>query len=95
MNLFKGSEDFGFLNLSGWIEKYKPALSKSDSSWDDSNCMRLVIALLAVNIGKLQSLVNKDNFFLLSVGRFLQRFVVMRCDRFCKDVEVNRRKLSR
>ena len=25
-----------FWILSGWIEKYKPALSKSDSSWDSS-----------------------------------------------------------
>ena len=62
MNLFKGSEDFGFWNLSGWIEKYNPALSKSDSSWDNSYCVRLVIVLLAVNIGKLQSLVSEDNF---------------------------------
>ena len=52
-----------FRILSGWIEKYKPALSKSDSSWDNSYCMRLVIVSLAVNIGKLQSLVSKDNFF--------------------------------
>ena len=44
-----------FRTLSGWIEKYKPALSKSDSSWDNSYCVRLVIVLLAVNIGKLQS----------------------------------------
>ena len=32
MDLFKGSEDFGFSDfriLCGWIEKYKPALSKS------------------------------------------------------------------
>ena len=52
-----------FRILSGWIEKYKPALSKSDSSWDNSYCVRLVIVLLAVNIGKLQSLVSEDNFF--------------------------------
>ena len=39
--------------LSGWIEKYKPALSKSDSSWDNSYCVRLVIVSLYVNIGKL------------------------------------------
>ena len=49
-----------FRILSGWIEKYKPALSKSDSSWDNSYCVRLVIVLLAVNIGKLQSLVSED-----------------------------------
>ena len=59
MNLFKGSKDFRF----GWIEKYKPALSKSDSSWDNSFCMRLVIVFLAVNIDKLQSLVSEDNYF--------------------------------
>ena len=53
MNLFKGSEDFRFLNLSGWIENYKPALSKSDSSWGNSYCMRLVIVSLAVNIERL------------------------------------------
>ena len=52
-----------FRILSGWIEKYKPALSKSDSSWDNSYCMRLIIVSLAVNIGKLQSLVSTDNFF--------------------------------
>ena len=52
-----------FRILSGWIEKYKPALSKSDSSWDNSYCVRLVIVSLAVNIGKLQSLVSEDNFF--------------------------------
>ena len=48
---------------SGWIEKYKPALSKPDSSWDHSYYVRLVIVTLAVNIGKLQSLVSEDNFF--------------------------------
>ena len=52
-----------FRILSGWIEKYEPALSKSDSSWDNSYCVRLVIVSLAVNIGKLQSLVSEDNFF--------------------------------
>ena len=43
MNLSKGSKDFGFRMLSGWIEKYKPAFSKSDSSWDNLYCVRLVI----------------------------------------------------
>ena len=52
-----------FWILSGWIEKYKPALSKSDSFWDNSYSVRLGIVLLAVNIGKLQSLVSEDNFF--------------------------------
>ena len=49
--------------LSGWIEKYKPALSKSDSSWDNSYYVRLVIVSLAVNIDQLQSLVSENNFF--------------------------------
>ena len=38
-----------FWTLSGWIEKYKSTLSKSDSSWDNSYCVRLVIVSLAVN----------------------------------------------
>ena len=60
MNLFKRSKDFG---LSVWIEKYIPVLSKLDSSWDNLYCVRLVIVSLAVNIGKMQSLVSEDNFF--------------------------------
>ena len=58
-----------FRILSGWIKKYKPALSKLDSSWDTSRiyCMRSVIISLALNKSKLQSLVIEDNFFLLSV----------------------------
>ena len=52
-----------FRILCGWIGKYKPALSKSDSSCDNSYCVRLVIVSLAVNIGKLQSFVSDDNFF--------------------------------
>ena len=52
-----------FRILSGWIEKCKPALSKSDSSWDNSYRVRLVIVSLAVNIGKLQSRVSEANFF--------------------------------
>ena len=63
MNLLKGSKDFGFSNLSGLIEKCKPALSKSDSSWDNSHCVGLVIVSVAVNVGKLQSLVSEDNCF--------------------------------
>ena len=47
---------------SGWIKKYKAALSKSDSSWDNSYCVRLVIFWLAVNIGKLQFLFSVDTF---------------------------------
>ena len=49
---------------------YKPALSKSNSSWDNSYCMRLVIAFLAVNIGKFQSLVNQDNFYVECIAIF-------------------------
>ena len=52
--------DFRF--LSGWIKKYQAALSKSDSSWDNSYCVRLVIALLDVNVGRLQFLVSEDSF---------------------------------
>ena len=62
INLFTGGFS-DFQNLSGWIEKYKPALSKSDSSWDNSYCVRLAIVSLAVNIGKLESLVSEENFF--------------------------------
>ena len=42
--------------------KYKTALSKGDYFQDNSYCMRLVIVWLAVNIGKLQSLVREDKF---------------------------------
>ena len=75
MSLFKGSEDFKFLNLSGWIQKHKPALSKSDSSWDNSYSVRLLIVLLAVNVAKLQFLVCNDNFFCL----YLAIFEVISC----------------
>ena len=54
MNLCKGSEGYNFLILTGFIEKYKPALSKSDCSWDKLYC---------VNMGKLLFLVSGDNFF--------------------------------
>ena len=56
-----------FRILSGWIEKYKPALSKSDSSWDNSHCVRLEIVSLDVNVGMLQFLVSEDSFFVLSI----------------------------
>ena len=78
MDLFKGSEDFGFRILSAWIEKYKPALSKSDSFWDNSYCARLVIVLLAVNIGKLESLVSEDNLFCGVYNDFCSNFLL--CD---------------
>ena len=61
--------------LSGWVEKYKTALSKSNSSWDNSNCVRLVIVSLAVNIGKLQSFVNEDNFFCWVCNDFCSDFL--------------------
>ena len=48
MNLFKD-----FRILSGWIEKYKPALCKLNYSWDYSYCVRLVLVSLTVSIGKL------------------------------------------
>ena len=49
--------------------KYKPALSKSDSSWDNSYCVRLVIVSLYVNIGKLylKFLINVSNKDALSI----------------------------
>ena len=62
MNLSKVVKILDFQILSGWIEKYKPALSKLDSSWDNSYCIRLVIVLLDVNVGRLQFLVSEDNF---------------------------------
>ena len=63
MNLFKVMKISDFQTLSGWIEKYKPALSKSDSSWDNSYYVRLVIVSSAVNIGKFQSPAREDIFF--------------------------------
>ena len=63
-----------FQILSGWIEKYKPALGKWDSSWDNSYCVGLVIASLAVNIGKLQSLAKEDNFFCIVSNNFCSDF---------------------
>ena len=51
MNLFKGSEDFGFSSFIWLDRKYKPALTKSDSFWVNAYFVRLVIVSLAVNIG--------------------------------------------
>ena len=51
-----------FQILSGWIEKYKPALSGLNSSWDNSYYVRLVIVSLGANVGRLQFLVSKDSF---------------------------------
>ena len=53
LNLFKGDKISYFRILSGWTKRYKPALSKSDSSWDNSYCVMLVIVSLATNIGKM------------------------------------------
>ena len=44
-----------------WTEKYKPDLRKSDSSWNNPYCVRLVIVSLAVNTWNLQSHVIEDN----------------------------------
>ena len=63
MNLLEGSEVSVFRILFGWIEKYRPSLSKSDSSWDNSYCVMLAIVSLDVNVGSLQFLVSEDNFF--------------------------------
>ena len=71
-----------FWILSGWIEKYKPALSKPDSPSDNLYSARLVIILLAVNISKLQSLVSEDNFFCWVYNDFCSDFLlhdVMHC----------------
>ena len=88
--------------LSVWIEKYKPAVSKLDSFWDNSYCMRLVIDSLGVNIGKLQSFVSEDNFFCWVYNDFSSDFLLHDVIDFVKvsvevevDVEVNSRKLCR
>ena len=65
-----------FEMLSGWIEKYKLALSKSDSSWDNSYCVRVIIVSLAVNLDRLQSLVSEDNFFCLVYNDFSSDFLL-------------------
>ena len=60
MNLFESSQDFEFSNLI-WLDR--PALSKSNSSWDNSYWVRLVIVSLDVNVGRLQFLVSDDSSF--------------------------------
>ena len=57
-----------FRILSGWIEKYKPVLTISISSWDNSYYVRLVIASLAVNIGKLHPSSVKITFFVQCIS---------------------------
>ena len=61
--------------LFGWIEKYKPTLSKSDSSWDNSYCVRLVIVSLAVNIGKLQSFLSGETNFRNFAKSFVKKML--------------------
>ena len=65
-----------FPMLSGWFQKYKSALSKSDSSWDNSYYVRLVIVSLAVNIDQLQSLVSGNNFFCWMYNDFYSNFLL-------------------
>ena len=83
-----------FRILSGWIGKYNPALSKSDSSWDNSHGVRLVIIPLTVKIGELHYLVIEDNFFCWQCNIFVSDFLLYD-DRYCKDVEVSSRKMCR
>ena len=89
MNLFKVVKVLDFRILSGRIENYKPALSKSDSSRYNSYCVRLVIVSLAVNIGKLPSLVSVDNFFCWVFNDFCCDFLLYDVINFvsmCKSV---------
>ena len=65
-----------FRILSGCIEKYKPALGKSDSSGDNSYCVRLVIVLLDVNVDILQFLVNEDIFLCWVFSNFWSDFLL-------------------
>ena len=59
----KAAKISDFRILFGWIENYESVLSKLDSSWDNSYCVRLVIVLLDVSVGWLQFLVSEDNYF--------------------------------
>ena len=52
-----------FRILSGWIKRYKPALSKLDSSWDNSYHVIIVKVSLAVNVGKFQFFISEENIF--------------------------------
>ena len=65
-----------FQILSGWIEKYKLALTKWDTSWDNSYCVRLRIVSLAMNIGQSPSPVSEDNFFCWVFNDFCSDFVL-------------------
>ena len=77
MNLFKGMKISDFRILSGWIEKYKLALSKSDSPWDNSCYVRLVIVSLAVNIGKFN--IGKSNLIKNAYPPFLIVKAIKKC----------------
>ena len=51
--------------------QYKLALSKSASSWDNLYCVKLVIVLLDVNVGRQQFLgSDDDNFFCCVFSNF-------------------------
>ena len=70
-----------FWILSCWIEKYKPILSKSDSSWDNSYCVRLVfhsIAFLDVFI----SGINYQNFILQTYYKFIYTGLLLNVESF-------------
>ena len=56
--------------LSGWIEKYKPDLSISDSSWDNSCCMKLVIQS---NLYKITTFGTTQKCFFWAGGRLIKR----------------------
>ena len=51
--------------LSDRIKKCKSALSKSDSFWDNSYCVKLVKVLLAGNAGRRQFIVSEDTTHVL------------------------------
>ena len=65
-----------FWILSGWIEKYKATLSKSDFSWDNSYCVRLVIVSLDVNVGMQQFFVSEDSFLCWVFSNFWDDFLL-------------------
>ena len=49
--------------MSGWNRKYKPALSKLDSSYGSLFCATLTTASLAVNDGRSQFAASGNNLF--------------------------------
>ena len=55
---------FGFLGFTVVTKQTMNLFKGSEDSYADNlYCVRLVIVSLAANIGKLQFLVSKDNFF--------------------------------